>query len=190
MVPTFGVTCTGADEPAKDLANTLNSLQRETGFDMFMRVDRTSSAMVAPFCALKVEFDFELPTKSAISTSGSECGLAPVGVGWVVWRYAAELPEELDFHASYLGGDMPIYGINFSCSAGQIVARYYDFFRLGRVDHRRVHHASCEAARCLPAEIASLGSLAVLCAQIPTRRLPPCRGEYQKVSSSDILLWV
>jgi len=40
----------------------------------------------------------------------------------VVFRDVAELPEDLIFHVNYLGGDMPVFQINFSRPAGQIVA--------------------------------------------------------------------
>lgn len=74
----------------------------------------------------------------SISASGHKFGLAPLGVGWVVWRDATELPEDLIFHVGYLGGDMPVFQINFSRSAGPVVAQYYDFVRLGREGYRRV----------------------------------------------------
>ena len=85
----------------------------------------------------------------SISTSGHKFGLAPLGVGWVVWRDVAELPDDLIFHVSYLGGDMPVFQINFSRPAGQIVAQYYDFVRLGREGYRRVHMASYDTGRYL-----------------------------------------
>jgi hypothetical protein len=34
----------------------------------------------------------------SISTSGHKYGLAPPGCGWIIWRDAAALPEELVFH--------------------------------------------------------------------------------------------
>jgi len=32
----------------------------------------------------------------------------------------------------YLGGNMPIFALNFSRPGGQITAQYYNFVRLGR----------------------------------------------------------
>ena len=77
-------------------------------------------------------WDFRVPRVKSISTSGHKFGLAPLGVGWVLWRDAAELPDDLIFHVTYLGGDMPVFQINFSRPAGQVVAQYYNFVRLGR----------------------------------------------------------
>ena len=139
MVPTLGVTYTGAYELVKPIADALDRLQAETGLDVDIHVDAASGGFLAPFCAPDLEWDFRLPRVKSISTSGHKFGLAPLGVGWVVWRDAAELPDDLIFHVTYLGGDMPVFQINFSRPAGQIVAQYYDFVRLGREGYRRVH---------------------------------------------------
>ena len=125
----------------KPLADALDTLQADTGLDIDIHVDGASGAFLAPFCAPDLEWDFRLPRVKSISTSGHKFGLAPLGVGWVVWRDAAELPDDLIFHVTYLGGDMPVFQINFSRPAGQIVAQYYDFLRLGREGYRRVHMA-------------------------------------------------
>ena len=36
---------------------------------------------------------------------------------------------------------MPVFQINFSRPAGQVVAQYYNFVRLGRDGYRNVHDA-------------------------------------------------
>ena len=131
VVPTFGVTYTGAYEPVEAMAAALDQLQADTGLDIDIHVDGASGAFLAPFCAPDVVFDFRLPRVKSISTSGHKFGLAPLGVGWVLWRDREELPEDLIFHVNYLGGDMPVFQINFSRPAGQIIAQYYNFLRLG-----------------------------------------------------------
>ena len=93
----------------------------------------------------------------SISSSGHKFGLAPLGVGWVVWRDKDELPDDLIFHVNYLGGDMPVFQINFSRPAGQVIAQYYDFIRLGREGYKRVHDASYETGRYLAQVIPTLG---------------------------------
>ena len=133
----------------KPLADALDQLQADTGLDVDIHVDGASGGFLAPFCAPDLEWDFRLPRVKSISTSGHKFGLAPLGVGWVVWRDAAELPDDLIFHVNYLGGDMPVFQINFSRPAGQIVAQYYDFLRLGREGYRRVHMA-CLRHRPVP----------------------------------------
>nr|GEV17792.1 glutamate decarboxylase [Tanacetum cinerariifolium] len=41
-------------------------------------------------------------------------GLAYAGVGWVLWRTKEDLHDELVFHMSYLGSDVPTFTLNFS----------------------------------------------------------------------------
>jgi glutamate decarboxylase len=163
VVPTLGVTYTGSYELVKPLADALDQLQAETGLDIDIHVDGASGAFLAPFCAPDLEWDFRLPRVKSISTSGHKFGLAPLGVGWVVWRDAAELPDDLIFHVSYLGGDMPVFQINFSRPAGQIVAQYYDFLRLGWEGYHRVHMAAYDTSKFLAAEIVKIGPFELLC---------------------------
>ncbi len=137
VVPTFGVTYTGSYEPVKPLSEALDRLQADTGLDIDIHVDGASGGFLAPFCAPDIEWDFRVPRVKSISTSGHKFGLAPLGVGWVIWRDVAELPDDLIFHVTYLGGDMPVFQINFS--------------RPGRPDHRPVLRLPPARARGLQA---------------------------------------
>lgn len=157
VVPTFGVTYTGHYELIKPLSDALDTLQAEKGLDIDIHVDAASGGFLAPFCAPDIEWDFRLPRVKSISTSGHKYGLAPLGVGWVVWRDKDELPEDLVFSVPYLGGSVGTFAINFSRPAGQIVSQYYLFNRLGRDGYKRVQDASYEVAKFLSDEIAKLG---------------------------------
>src|SRR5215469_826788 len=172
VVPTLGVTYTGAYEQVEAMSQALDKLQADTGLDVDIHVDGASGGFLAPFCAPEVAFDFRLPRVKSISASGHKFGLAPLGAGWVVFRDAAELPEDLIFHVNYLGGDMPEFQINFSRPAGQIVASYYNFLRLGHEGYRRVHMASYEIGQYLAAEIVKLGPFELLCEANPNTEIP------------------
>ena len=173
VVPTFGVTYTGSYEPVKPLSDALDQLQADTGLDIDIHVDGASGAFLAPFCAPDIEWDFRVPRVKSISTSGHKFGLAPLGVGWVVWRDVAELPDDLIFHVTYLGGDMPVFQINFSRPAGQIVAQYYDFLRLGREGYRRVHEAAYATGQYLAErDRRSSGPFELLCDSNPQTGIP------------------
>ncbi|HEY4947858.1 MAG TPA: glutamate decarboxylase [Acidimicrobiales bacterium] len=172
VVPTFGVTYTGSYEPVAELAAALDKLQADTGLDIDIHVDGASGAFLAPFCAPEVAWDFRLPRVKSISTSGHKFGLAPLGVGWVLWRDASELPDDLIFHVTYLGGDMPVFQINFSRPAGQIVAQYYNFVRLGRKGYRDVHDSCYSTGQYLATEIVKLGPFELLCDADPTTGIP------------------
>ena len=162
VVPTLGVTFTCQYEPVKAVSDALDKLQAETGLDIPIHVDGASGGFLAPFCAPDLAWDFRLPRVKSINTSGHKFGLAPLGVGWVIWREAADLPQELVFNVNYLGGDMPTFALNFSRPGGQVVAQYYNFLRLGREGYAKVHNACYATAQYLAREIAALGPFEIL----------------------------
>jgi glutamate decarboxylase len=172
VVPTLGVTYTGQYEYVEPMAAALDRLQEQTGLDIDIHVDGASGAFVAPFTAPAMAWDFRLPRVKSISTSGHKFGLAPVGVGWVLWRDVADLPSELVFSVPYLGGSVGTFGINFSRPAGQVIAQYYNFLRLGRSGYRRVHQACYDTARWLSREIARLGPFEFICDGDPANSIP------------------
>ncbi len=172
VVPTFGVTYTGSYEPVLELSQALDKLAADTGLDIDIHVDGASGAFLAPFCAPDVVWDFRIPRVKSISTSGHKFGLAPLGVGWVLWRDKEDLPDDLIFHVTYLGGDMPVFQINFSRPAGQIVAQYYNFVRLGREGYRAVHDACYDTSKFLAEEIVKLGPFELLCDGNPLTGIP------------------
>ncbi len=172
VVPTFGVTYTGTYEPVLELARALDALAEEKGLDVEMHIDGASGAFLAPFCAPDVVWDFRIPRVKSISASGHKFGLAPLGVGWVLWRTKEDLPEDLIFHVSYLGGDMPVFQINFSRPAGQIIAQYYNFVRLGMKGYKYVHDACYDTAKFLATEIVKLGPFELLCDGDPHTGIP------------------
>uniref|UniRef100_UPI002B1D6B3B pyridoxal-dependent decarboxylase n=1 Tax=Pseudomonas marginalis TaxID=298 RepID=UPI002B1D6B3B len=95
VVPTMGVTFTCQYEPVKAVHDALDKLQKDTGLDIPIHVDGASGGFLAPLCAPDIEWDFRLPRVKSNNASGHKFGLAPLGAGWVVWREASDLPEEL-----------------------------------------------------------------------------------------------
>ena len=80
----------------------------------------------------------------------------------MVWRSAADLPEDLVFHVNYLGGDMPTFTLNFSRPGNQIVGQYYNFIRLGREGYTRIMEMLRDTAMYLSSEIAAMGPFEVV----------------------------
>ncbi len=156
VVPTLGVTFTCQYEPVKAISDALDKLQAETGLDIPIHVDGASGGFLAPFCSPDLEWDFRLPRVKSINTSGHKFGLSPLGVGWVIWREQADLPEDLVFMVNYLGGNMATFALNFSRPGGQIVAQYYNFLRLGMEGYRKIHTACYETAQYLAEEIGKM----------------------------------
>lgn len=74
-------------------------------------------------------WDFRLPRVVSINVSGHKYGLVYAGVGWVVWRDAEHLPQELVFNINYLGADQSSFTLNFSKGASQVIGQYVSSFR-------------------------------------------------------------
>ena len=172
VVPTLGVTFTGQYEPVTEVAAALDDLQARTGIDVPIHVDGASGGFLAPFTAPDLVWDFRLPRVKSINASGHKFGLSPLGVGWVVWREAADLPQDLIFDVNYLGGNMPTFALNFSRPGGQIAAQYYNFLRLGHEGYRKVHGACHATAQWLAAQIAELGPFEMIFDGNPTQGIP------------------
>lgn len=95
----FGSTYTGEYEDVKGI----NDLLVEKGLNTPIHVDAASGGFVAPFVMPDLEWDFRLEKVVSINVSGHKYGLVYPGVGWVVWRSAEFLPQELVFNINYLG---------------------------------------------------------------------------------------
>ncbi|MGN7140283.1 glutamate decarboxylase [Streptomyces pseudogriseolus] len=162
VVGILGSTFDGSYEPVAELCEALDGLQERTGLDIPVHVDGASGAMIAPFLDEDLVWDFRLPRVASVNTSGHKYGLVYPGVGWVLWRDAAALPEELVFRVNYLGGDMPTFALNFSRPGAQVVAQYYSFLRLGRDGYRAVQQAARDVATGLSARIEALGDFRLL----------------------------
>ena len=157
VVPTLGLTFTLQYEPVKQIAEALDRLQKETGLDIPIHVDGASGGFLAPFIHRDLVWDFRIKRVKSINASGHKFGLSPLGVGWVMWREASDLPEELIFYVNYLGGNMPTFALNFSRPAGQIVSQYYNFIRLGKEGYTKIQEECAETGQFLASEIMKFG---------------------------------
>lgn len=162
VVPTLGLTFTCQYEPVEAVSKALDRLQAEAGLDIPIHVDAASGGFLAPFVDPGLVWDFRLPRVKSINASGHKFGLAPLGVGWVVWRDKEDLPEDLIFNVNYLGGNIPTFALNFSRPGGQIVAQYYNFLRLGREGYRKIMQACYDTAAFLGDAIAALGPFEII----------------------------
>jgi len=162
VVAILGSTFDGGYEPVADICAALDELAERTGIDIPVHVDGASGAMIAPFCDPDLVWDFRLQRVVSINTSGHKFGLVYPGVGWIIWRDEAALPDELVFRVNYLGGDMPTFALNFSRPGSQVVAQYYNFVRLGFDGYRRVQQTCRDVATRLAGRIAELGPFRLL----------------------------
>ena len=162
VVAILGSTFDGSYEPVEEICAALDRFEAETGIDVPVHVDGASGAMIAPFLDPDLVWDFRLTRVASINTSGHKYGLVYPGVGWIVWRDADALPDELIFWVNYLGDNMPTFALNFSRPGAQVVAQYYNFLRLGFAGYRQVQGYARDVAKRLSAEIAELGPFRLL----------------------------
>ena len=162
VIAILGSTFDGSYEPVKKICDKLDALEKRTGLNVPVHVDGASGAFVAPFLDPDVQWDFRLSRVVSINASGHKYGLVYPGVGWIVWRDAAALPDDLIFWVNYLGDDMPTFALNFSRPGAQVVAQYYNFLRLGFEGYARVHGYSRQVATRLAGEIQKLGPFELL----------------------------
>jgi glutamate decarboxylase len=153
----LGSTFDGSYEPVKEICEALDKFQTKTGLDIPVHVDAASGGMIAPFLDKELEWDFHLPRVASINVSGHKYGLVYPGVGWVIWRDAKALPEDLIFNVNYLGGNMPTFALNFSRPGAQIVLQYYNFLRLGFGGYTKVQQYARDVATYLSSEIEKVG---------------------------------
>ncbi len=162
VVNTLGTTFTGHYENIEDLEHALDDFQSQHDIDIPIHVDAASGGFVAPFLDPEIKWGFRLKRVSSINASGHKYGLAPLGVGWAIWRDESHLPEDLIFNVNYLGGEMPTFALNFSRPGGQVAAQYYNFLRLGVDGYQRVMRNLRTCAEYLSNEIKSLERFEVI----------------------------
>ncbi len=162
VVAILGTTYTGEFEPIEAIHDAIVANDAETGVGVPLHIDAARGGFVAPFLNPHLKWDFRLPNVVSINVSGHKYGLVYPGVGFVVWRSAAFLPEDLIFHVNYLGGDMPTFTLNFSRPGNQIVGQYYNFLRLGHAGYGLIMHALRDLAVHTSSRIAQLGPFELL----------------------------
>lgn len=162
VVAILGTTYTGELEPIAEICAALDQLAAEKGLDIPVHVDAASGGFVVPFLHPELEWDFRLPRVASINVSGHKYGLTYPGIGFVVWRNADHLPEDLVFRVNYLGGDMPTFTLNFSRPGNQVVGQYYNFLRLGRAGYGQVMSCLSATARWLADELHRSGHFEVI----------------------------
>ncbi len=157
VVAILGSTFDGSYEPVAEIAAALDRLAAGGGPDIPVHVDGASGGFIAPFCDPDLVWDFQLDRVVSINTSGHKYGLVYPGVGWVLWRDRAHLPDELVFEVDYLGGTMPTFALNFSRPGAQVIAQYYTLLQLGFAGYRRVAQGCRDNARWIAGQVAGMG---------------------------------
>lgn len=162
VVVILGSTYTGHYEPVEEVAKELDALQARTGIDVPIHVDGASGGMVAPFATPDLRWGFELERVKSINTSGHKFGMVYPGVGWIVFRSADEVPDDLVFELHYLGSVEYSFGLNFSRPAAPILGQMFNFISLGREGFTKAMQANLQNARLLSRSLELSGDFLVL----------------------------
>jgi glutamate decarboxylase len=141
VVTVLGTTFTGQAGDVEAMDEMLRGIRDERGLDIPIHVDAASGGFVWPFLYPGVKWDFRLDQVRSINVSGHKFGMAYPGVGWLVFREKADLPEDLVFYENYLGETDATFTLNFSTGAAMVLAQYYNFCRFGREGYRRIMEA-------------------------------------------------
>ncbi len=157
VVGILGITYTGCYDDILGLDAVLTAYNQTAKISIPIHVDAASGGMYTPFMSPELKWDFQLDNVVSINTSGHKYGLVYPGIGWVLWRDKAYLPEELIFSVSYLGGNMPTMAINFSRSASPIIGQFYNFMRFGFNGYKAIHQRTHDVARFLAKTVESTG---------------------------------
>ncbi|KAI1651060.1 glutamate decarboxylase [Daldinia loculata] len=156
----LGSTYTGHYEPVEEISKILDEYEEKTGIDIPIHVDAASGGFVAPFTHAQAggpKWDFELPRVKSINVSGHKYGLVYVGVGWIVWRDEAYLPQHLIFELHYLGGTEKSFTLNFSRPGAQVIVQYYNLIHLGFEGYREIMENCLRNARLLSKSLEATG---------------------------------
>jgi glutamate decarboxylase len=158
----LGTTFTGQVDDIEGIDELLRGVRKEKGWDVPIHVDAASGGFIAPFSYPELKWDFRLEQVRSINVSNHKFGLVYPGMGTVVFRDVAAVPEELVFKINYLGGEMPNYSLNFSRASNAVLLQYYNFLRLGREGYERIAANLMRNAGVLEAALTGPGRFELL----------------------------
>jgi glutamate decarboxylase len=158
----LGTTFTGQIDDLASIDALLSRVESERGWRIPLHIDAASGGFIVPFSQPQQEWDFRLPSVRSINVSNHKFGLVYPGMGTVVFRSSADLPEDLVFHINYLGGDMPNYSLNFSRPSSSVILQYFAFLRLGRAGYERIVAGVLANSQALAAKLGAIEGLELL----------------------------
>jgi glutamate decarboxylase len=153
----LGTTFTGHADDIVGINDLLVRMQEERGLDVPLHIDGASGGFVWPFLYPDSAWDFRLERVRSINVSGHKYGLVYPGLGWLVFREPADLPEDLVFYENYLGKRDATFTLNFSTGAAMVLAQYYAFVRYGHDGYRYIMETMQANARALGERIVATG---------------------------------
>lgn len=173
----LGTTYTGALDDVAGIDRVLT----ESGWDIPIHVDAASGGFVLPFTQPELRWDFRLPHVQSINVSNHKYGMVYAGLGTLVFRNTAIVPEELLVDVHYLSGEMRNFGLNFSRASNGVVMQYFNFLHLGHSGYRRVMQECLANAQFLAESLAAESCFEVVS---DTQQMPVVAVRLRTASSS------
>lgn len=167
VVAIQGVTQTGLNDDVAAINDAMDKFNTSHKLEIPIHIDAATGGFILPFTQPNKVWDFRLKWVLSISVSGHKFGLVYPGVGWVVWKDAKYLPEDMNFTVNYLGSEIPSISINFSRPGNQVLAQYYQFLRLGFEGYRQIQQNSLNVCQYLRENITKMGIFEFLSNETP-----------------------
>ncbi|HMT05148.1 MAG: glutamate decarboxylase [Solirubrobacterales bacterium] len=174
VIAVVGTTFTGECDDVEGIDRMLQELKGK-GLEVPMHIDAASGGFVFPFTHPEFKWDFRLDSVVSINASGHKFGLVFPGIGWLLFRNEAQLPEDLVFYEDYLGEKDATFTLNFSGSASFVLAQYYNFVRLGFNGYSSVMRAMTKNRDSLVEQLEKEDALEIWESERPTLPLVICR---------------
>jgi glutamate decarboxylase len=153
VVAVLGTTFTGHADDVVGIDELLRDIRDKRGLDVPIHVDGASGGFVWPFLYPDEHWDFRLEQVRSINVSGHKFGMVYPGIGWLVFKEASDLPEDLVFYENYLGETDATFTLNFSTGAANMLAQYYNFCRFGKQGYGEIIGAMQKNAKYLGAQL-------------------------------------
>jgi glutamate decarboxylase len=167
VIGVVGTTFTGQCDDVVGIDQMLTELKGK-GLEVPMHIDGASGGFVFPFSEPDFTWDFRLDSVVSINASGHKFGLVYPGIGWLITRTDAQVPEELIFYEDYLGEKDATFTLNFSGSSAFVLAQYYQFIRLGHSGYASVVRAMTMNRHALADRLREMDALTVYDDDNPT----------------------
>ncbi|MDF1828255.1 MAG: glutamate decarboxylase [Legionellaceae bacterium] len=165
----LGTTFTGEYDEIEEMNQLLINIKQEKNWDIPIHVDGASGGFISMFLDDGISWDFQLEQVKSINLSGHKYGLVYPGIGWLLFKDASVVPDDLVFNVNYLGGNMPTYTLNFSRGSAMIVAQYYNFLRLGYAGYQKIVTNMMQVSQVIAEGMIKTGMFSLL----GTRRMEP-----------------
>lgn len=162
VVGILGITYTGKYDDIQKIDTQLKQYNSKSNFPLYMHVDAASGGLYTPFVQPELNWDFKLDTVVSINTSGHKYGLIYPGIGWLMFKSKKFIDKSMLFDVSYLGGEVSTISLNFSHSASNLVAQYYNFMYLGFEGYKKIHMKTKQVANELANFLSSYENIQII----------------------------